>query len=287
MFKIDEEKCIHCGLCIKDCSASALEFNENKIPVINEKRCFKCQHCLAICPTGALSVCGKNPENSHEIQERNPENLLNLIESRRSFRHYKSENLDNNRMEKLKNMLKYVPTGVNFHKLHFSFIDDIDVMNEFRGYVNKKILNALTKKPVKAIAKKFSRYTKAIIDGKDIVFRGAPHLVVVSTPVNAPCYEVDPMIALSYFELYAQSLNIGTCWCGLGEYCLKIMPELSEYLDIPKGYKASYMMLFGEPYIKFARTVQPEPVEIVSVQKKEFKKLGIKERIQRYFWNVK
>jgi len=190
-------------------------------------------------------------------------------------------------MEKLKNMLKYVPTGVNFHKLHFSFIDDIDVMNEFRGYVNKKILNALTKKPVKAIAKKFSRYTKAIIDGKDIVFRGAPHLVVVSTPVNAPCYEVDPMIALSYFELYAQSLNIGTCWCGLGEYCLKIMPELSEYLDIPKGYKASYMMLFGEPDIKFARTVQPEPVEIVSVQKKEFKKLGIKERIQRYFWNVK
>ena len=287
MFKIDEEKCIHCGLCIKDCSASALEFNENKIPVINEKRCFKCQHCLAICPTGALSVCGKNPEISHEIQQRNPENLLNLIESRRSFRHYKSENLDSDRMEKLKNMLKYVPTGVNFHKLHFSFIDDIDVMNEFRGYVNKKILDALTKKPVKAVANKFSRYTKAIIDGKDIVFRGAPHLVVVSTPVNAPCYEVDPIIALSYFELYAQSLNIGTCWCGLGEYCLKIMPELSEYLDIPKGYKASYMMLFGEPDIKFARTVQPEPVEIVSVQRKEFKKLGFKEKIQRYFWNVK
>lgn len=287
MFKIDEEKCIHCGLCIKDCSASALEFNENKIPVINEKRCFKCQHCLAICPTGALSVCGKNPEISHEIQQRNPENLLNLIESRRSFRHYKSENLDSDRMEKLKNMLKYVPTGVNFHKLHFSFIDDIEVMDKFRGYVNKKILDALTKKPVKAIANKFSRYTKAIIDGKDIIFRGAPHLVVVSTPVNAPCYEVDPIIALSYFELYAQSMNVGTCWCGLGEYCLKIMPELSEYLDIPKGYKASYMMLFGEPDIKFARTVQPEPVEIVSVQRKEFKKLGIKEKFQRYFWNVK
>ena len=287
MFKIDEEKCIHCGLCIKDCSASALEFNENKIPVINEKRCFKCQHCLAICPTGALSVCGKNPEISHEIQQRNPENLLNLIESRRSFRHYKSENLDNDRMEKLKNMLKYVPTGVNFHKLHFSFIDDIEVMDEFRGYVNKKILDALTKKPVKAIANKFSRYTKAIIDGKDIIFRGAPHLVVVSTPVNAPCYEVDPIIALSYFELYAQSMNVGTCWCGLGEYCLKIMPELSEYLDVPKGYKAAYMMLFGEPDIKFARTVQPEPVEIVPVQRKEFKKLGIKEKFQRYFWNVK
>ena len=33
-FKVDEEKCIHCGLCVKDCSAKALEFDENKIPKI-------------------------------------------------------------------------------------------------------------------------------------------------------------------------------------------------------------------------------------------------------------
>lgn len=287
MFKIDEEKCIHCGLCIKDCSASALKFNENKIPEINEKRCFKCQHCLAVCPTGALSVCNKNPENSDQILEHSPENLLNLIKSRRSFRHYKLENLDNERMQNLKDMLKYVPTGVNFHKLHFSFIDDIEVMDEFRNHVNQKILDALTKKPVKAIADKFSRYTKAILEGKDIIFRGAPHLVVVSTPLDAPCGHVDPMIALSYFELYAQSMNVGTCWCGLGEYCLKIMPELSDYLKIPEGYKASYMMLFGEPDIKFARTVQPEPVEIVSVKKDGFKEINFVEKMKRLYWNIR
>ncbi|MFQ8626854.1 MAG: 4Fe-4S dicluster-binding protein [Candidatus Gastranaerophilaceae bacterium] len=49
-FKVDEEKCIHCGLCVKDCSAKALEFNEDKIPEINEDACFKCQHCFAVCP---------------------------------------------------------------------------------------------------------------------------------------------------------------------------------------------------------------------------------------------
>ena len=30
--KIDENKCIHCGLCINDCIANSLEFDENKIP---------------------------------------------------------------------------------------------------------------------------------------------------------------------------------------------------------------------------------------------------------------
>ncbi|CDE59485.1 nitroreductase [Fusobacterium sp. CAG:439] len=38
MFEIDKEKCIHCGLCVKDCSPKALQFNDEKIPVIDEKK---------------------------------------------------------------------------------------------------------------------------------------------------------------------------------------------------------------------------------------------------------
>ena len=94
--KIDESKCIHCGQCIKDCMVGALEFDENNIPQVakgGENRCMKCQHCLAVCPTGALSILGKNPENSELVREYNSQEILNLIKSRRSFRHYKKENL--------------------------------------------------------------------------------------------------------------------------------------------------------------------------------------------------
>ena len=187
--------------------------------------------------------------------------ILNLIKSRRSYRQYKAQNLDTERMNKLKNMLNWVPTGCNFHKLHFAFIDDIEVMNQFRDHVNNKILNALTKKPVQAIIDKFNKNLKSFLNGDDVIFRGAPHMLVVSTPLNAPCHNVDPMIALSYFELYAQSMNIGTCWCGFAQFCMMVMPELSEYLQIPKGYKASYVMLFGEPDIKYARTFSLNPLK--------------------------
>ncbi len=280
MFEIDKTKCIHCGLCIRDCSAKALQFDEDKFPIINEKRCFKCQHCLAVCPVEALSVCGKAPENSDKIYEQNPDMILNLIKSRRSCRHYKQENLSPEKLTKLKDMLKYVPTGVNFHKLHFAFIDDIEVMNEFRNHVNTNVMNALTVKPVKVIAKKFSRYSKMFLAGEDVLFRGAPHLVVVSAPDNAPCKNVDPFIALSYFELYANSMGVGTCWCGLVQFCIKVMPEVVEYLGIPSGYKPAYVMLFGEPDIKFARTIQPESFEIVSVKQGKFKKFGIIDKIK-------
>lgn len=287
MFEIDESKCIHCGQCIRDCSVKALKFNDKQIPEIDEKKCFKCQHCLAVCPVGALSVCDKRPENSDRIYSQDSEMILNLIKSRRSVRHYKKENVSQEKLQKLKDMLNYVPTGVNFHKLHFAFIDDISVMNEFRDHVNGKIKEALTTKPVKVIAKKLSRYTKAFLDGEDILFRGAPHMVVVSAPFNAPCKSVDPFIALSYFELYAQSMNLGTCWCGLVEFCILMMPELSDYLNIPQGYKPSYVMLFGEPDIKFARTIQPESFMIESVKSKEFKKFTFVDKIKSYFSNLK
>lgn len=280
------ENCIHCGKCINDCIAGVLEFDENNIPyAAHPERCIKCQHCLAICPAGALSILGKSPENSEPVNGHNPDEILNLIKSRRSFRHYKKENLSPEIMKKLKDMLNWVPTGINYHKLHFAFVDDIDVMDDIRNYTHKKILDSFKKPFVNGALKKFEAYKKALLNGKDVIYRGAPHMVVVSTPVNAPCRDVDPIIALSYFELYAQSLGIGTCWCGFGYAVLNFFPELCRQLEIPDGYKVSYVMLFGPVDTKYPRTTQPEPFEITSV-KKGGRNMSFMEKLKRLFWNI-
>ena len=287
---IDKEKCIHCEQCVNDCITHCLKMNkEENIPVFRkggEERCIKCQHCFAICPTGALTLFGKNPENSENIDFNvNSDELLKLIKSRRSYRKYRQENLDEDRMNKLKDMLNWVPTGVNNHRLHFSFVDNMEVMNDFRNKVNTKLVKLLNKTPFKGIKKKFSRYINAILSGEDVIFRNAPHMIVVSTPLNAPCKDIDPIIALSYFELYAQSMGVATLWCGLAEACLKLFPEMSEYLEIPENYKASYVMLFGLSDKKYHRTTQPEKYNIVSVKRKDNEKVSLLRKLQRFIWN--
>lgn len=285
-FKVDVEKCIHCGLCAKDCIAKIIELDENKIPQMTKpERCLGCQHCLAICPVGAISVCGKNPDDSDKIYTQNSDMILNLIKSRRSDRNYKQENVDKEKMDKLKDMLSWVPTGCNFHGMNFHFIDDIEVMNEFREHVNTKLINALTQKPIKSVAENFSHYTKALINGEDIIFRGAPHMLVVSNSVKAPCSKEDAIIALSYFELYAQSMGLGTCWCGLAQTCMMLFPELSEYLEIKDGYQSSYVMLFGAKDVNYSRTTQNEKSPVISAKKQGFDKLSAGKTIKRYFWN--
>ena len=288
---IDKQKCVHCGMCVKDCIVNCLELNNEQIPQFvngKETSCIKCQHCLAVCPTGALSILGKNPEESLDLNSVNinSDEILNLIKSRRSFRQYKPENLDNERMNKLKNMLKYTPTGVNFHKLHFSFVDDIEVMDSIRTMINEKLTDFLANPVVQKMFPKFVPMREAIIKGNDVVLRGAPHMVIVSVPLNAHCIKEDPLIALSYFDLYAQSMGVATLWCGFAYYCFKIFPELCNYVQIPDGYKVAYVMLFGKPAVKYARSAQPEEHFITSVGLNSMSdKMSLTEKLKRLFWN--
>ena len=288
--KVDEEKCIRCGLCIKDCIVNCLEQNgDTKIPQFRkgkEYSCIKCQHCLAVCPTGALSIWGKYPEESEDIKSGFEEAVLNVIKSRRSIRKYKPENLDTERQNKLKNILKYAPTGVNFHNLHFSFVDDIEVMDDIRNKTNAKLIDFLANPIVKKLSPHLAQMREPIANGEDIVFRGAPHMVIVSTPIKAHCIKEDPIIALSYFDLYAQSMGVGTLWCGFAYYCFKLFPDLCEYIEIPDGYKVSYVMLYGKPDIKYSRTVQPKEYNITSVKLKQTQRdFSIIKKLKRLFWN--
>ena len=265
MIEIDKEKCVKCGLCANDCLTECIEFDEDGFPKMShEERCLKCQHCLMVCPQGALSFNGKKPENSEET---NYSDILSLIKSRRSVRKYKTEDVSTETIEKLKEMLPYIPTGCNSHALHFSIVTKREVMDEIRKKVNESLLNAMSKKILSPLVNQFKYYKDVLMKGEDIVFRNAPHIVVVSSPITAPCASTDPIIALSYFELYAQSLGLGTCWCGYGQICVKLFPEICEILEIPSGYTPQYVMLFGLPDVKYHRTPQPEKYTISEIDK--------------------
>ena len=280
---IDKEKCIKCGMCANDCVTGCIDLVDDGYPFItDENRCIACQHCLAICPTGALAFGDKKPENSEKVDYNN---LLSLIKSRRSIRQYKEEEISEELLNKIKEMLPYIPTGCNSHSLHFSIVESKSVMVELKNIVNNSLLKAISYKIVSPLVNKFSKYKDSLLQGEDVIFRNAPHMIVVSSPVTAPCTNIDPIIALSYIELYAQNLGLGTCWCGFAELCIKTFPNISEILEIPSGYKPVYAMLLGYPKIKYQRTIQPEPYKISEIKDVKTKDSCIFCKIKRFFTN--
>lgn len=49
-YRVDENKCTHCGACAKACK---MQIDPSKTP--NHPECIRCGQCKKICPTGALS----------------------------------------------------------------------------------------------------------------------------------------------------------------------------------------------------------------------------------------
>ena len=180
--------------------------------------------------------------------------------------YYCDENLDRVTLDKLKDMLRFVPTGVNAHSLHFAFIDEVEVIDSFRNYVMDRVAGMLAEDPDNPFLSRMERYRRQFIEGRDVIFRGAPHMVVAAAKEDSPCPAYDPVIALSYFELYAQSLGVGTVWCGLALGTLNSFPELMARLKLPEGYKAGYCMLFGPTGLRYPRATQPDPAGMHSVE---------------------
>ena len=212
---VDASKCVHCGMCIQDCVLGIIEFDDNEIPQHTSggsQQCVACQHCMAVCPTGALSFGGKDPEKSFPVGFGNSDDLLRLIQSRRSIRFYKNESLPADKVAKLTAMLPYIPTGGNADNLHFSLVTSKEKMEAIRKTTYETILAKKSSSRVSVNAR------QACKTGDDIVYRGAPSLVAVSIDLAKTipgCENADPIIALSYIELYAQSLGLGTLWCDM------------------------------------------------------------------------
>jgi len=260
-FKVSE-KCNRCGLCVSDCPSMIIEMPDGDLPLIRadkEKMCIQCQHCLAVCPVGAVSIFGRKPEDSLQLKPGmfpDMKSMSALIRGRRSIRHYKDENVDSGLIKQLLSTVANAPSGVNSRQLTFNVIDDKAVMLQVRDRVH----SALDKAGQAGKIPDSALYLKHALPmfretGRDILFRGAPHALIVSTPVNKPCPAEDVVISLSYFELLAQSANLGTVWWGMLKILLMTMPDLKPLFGIKPGH-AYYAMLFGVPGVKHARTVQ-------------------------------
>lgn len=261
---VDTERCIHCGQCVADCVMSCLELDDADVPRYQEgaaELCIACQHCMAVCPVGALSFGGLNPDNSLPTAYGNSEALLRLIQSRRSMRHFKDEDIPAETLAKIQAMLPFTPTASNADSLHFSFVVRRETMEAIRRTTYAKTpLFGATDSPW------LQCYEAKIAQGEDIIYRGAPVMIAVGVETErmAPPHHgiMDAAIALTLVDLYAQSLGLGALWCGLALHMALSNPDVLALLKIPERYTLCYTMLLGIPAVSYLRTVQPEPFSI-------------------------
>lgn len=268
-FIINQQTCTKCGECVVDCPARIISWGDDGFPVIvaeKEATCYRCQHCLAICPTGAVSILGLKPKDSRPLAGNFPDpgQLEILIKGRRSVRRYQEENLDPGLLQQLLEVAWHAPTGVNSRQVLFTVVDDRAKMVQLRDEVLAGLAQVVKNNGLPEGRGYFADFVRMWDEEKiDVLFRGAPHLLIASVPANVPTPLQDCVIALSYFELFAQANGVGTVWDGLAKWAINdLVPATRERLGIPADHLIGYVMAFGRPAVHYVRTVQHGPALI-------------------------
>lgn len=270
-FAINADLCIQCGACAEDCPFHIIDMVGGS-PTLNPGRvhhCIGCQHCLAVCPTGALSIFGHKPEDSLPLPQSLPSGsqVAALMRGRRSIRVYDPETLALQTIADLLATAANAPTGKNKRQCLFTVIEDRESMDVLRRETIEGLRRAVAGKRLSEGLSYFRHVVTAWDQGRDIIFRNAPHLLMVSAPPSITTPDADALIAMTYFELLAAAQGIGTLWNAMIRWAFSVIDvDMYARLGIPDDHVKGYTLLFGRPAVSYHRTVQRDEALINRVR---------------------
>jgi nitroreductase/Pyruvate/2-oxoacid:ferredoxin oxidoreductase delta subunit len=272
-FTIDVETCIGCGQCASDCPAMIINM-EGTLPVIPENLeqfCIRCMHCVAVCSEGSVSILGYGPEEGAELagaELPTPGQVELLIKKRRTVRNYQDKNVDSELIDSLIKVASHAPSGHNDRQLLYTLVADKGVVYDLREEAYAGLEQLVQARELPEDLEMFADLLEAWkSSGKDILFRGAPQLLIVSASEESASPLHDSIIALTTFELYAQSHGLGTFWNGLITLAIsELLPSLRKRLAIPEDHQIGYAIGFGLPAIDYKRTIERAAPEINRVR---------------------
>jgi nitroreductase/NAD-dependent dihydropyrimidine dehydrogenase PreA subunit len=271
MMIVDKEKCVGCGLCVKDCFPSDIKIVENKAEIRNVT-CMKCGHCIAVCPKGAVSTDEYNMEDVKDYDESEfkieADRLLNFIKFRRTTRQFQDKEVDKEKIEKIIEAGRFTQTGTNSQNVSYIVVqENIEQLKEM-ALENLKVRGEGILANLNPQTVPFKRYAQMWIkmyndykeDPKknDKLFFNAPILIlaVSDSPVNAT-------LASSNMELMTNALGLGTFFSGFFAMAAQGNNEIRSLLGLKDKEEIVTCMVIGHPNVKYVRTVPRKDANIL------------------------
>jgi len=167
--------------------------------------------------------------------------VLETIRERRSIRKYEDRPVPREVIEELLSAAVMSPSAMNRQPWEFIVVTDHKVIRELSDRVKRR-LGALGY---------LQRFAEMLSSREDLVFHGAPLLVIVTAPRRSPWQGVnmvllDCAILSQTMFLAAHSLGLGSCFIGFA-FCLNEDPETLKMLGVPKDRVIAAPLIFGYP----------------------------------------
>jgi len=271
MMNVNSEKCVGCGICVKDCFLKCIEIVDEKAK-INSATCMKCGHCIAVCPKGAVSIDEYNMEEVKDYIEAEfkieSDTLLNFIKFRRTTRQFKDKDIEKEKLLKIVEAGRFTQTGINAQNVSYIVVkDNIEQLKEIalenlknKGEEILKNLNPQTvpfKRYAQMWIKMYNEY-KENPKLNDKLFFNAPALILVVSDS-----QINGALASSNMELMTNAQGLGTFFSGFFAMAAQGNEKIRELLGLEGNKEIVTCMVIGYPNVKYVRTVPRKDASIL------------------------
>lgn len=248
LIKIYRERCNQDHICVGECPAAVFQVGEDGFPTSNpesEARCISCGHCASVCPKAALEWSGHDPLQLEPVADFGsaPSRVITALKSRRTVRKFSPEPVALEEIDQILDTVKYAPSASNLRPVKLVHLHGRQAMKRIGGFTAEGIKDL----PV------YHTFSKKWLEGIDLITRGASSAIVAYAEGTAPWGREDSAISITYAEIAAHALGLGSCWGGLVVRASRINPELSGYLGLEQGEVVTGALFLGYPEVEFYR----------------------------------
>jgi nitroreductase/NAD-dependent dihydropyrimidine dehydrogenase PreA subunit len=264
---IDQDLCTRCGICSNTCTMGLIDpADENTLPKIPDAKagmCIGCGHCEVYCPSQAL-ILNDSPDEKVLLPAGAgiiaPDDMGYYLRKRRSVRHFTKDPVPKEKILEVLDIARYAASAGNGQPVEWIVVHDPKRVKKIAGLTvewMKTLLN--TNHPM-------SGYIPVLIgsweNGRDVICRGAPHLLFATIPEGNPISQTDAIIALTHFDIAGPAYGIGVCWAGFVAMAASSYEPLQKDLGLPAGRKSAYALMFGNPQYKIYGIPRRNPLNV-------------------------
>lgn len=249
---VDPARCLHDGICVANCPMSLLELADSpagRLPTSTKgERCLRCGHCLAVCRGEALALTTLPRSELRKLQREHdiaPEQAEQLLQARRSIRCYREQRVPRSLIERALDSARFAPSGLNQQPVAWTIVVGREQVHALAGAVRDFAAGLLAQHHPLAERFDFVRFVTDWDQGRDTILWRAPVVVLAHTPAGDPTGSGSATIAMTYFQLAAAALGLGTCWAGYLLIALAMAPVVAQLAGVPAGRQAHAASLLG------------------------------------------
>lgn len=243
MIKVNSEKCIGCGMCVKDCPAHNIELKGNKANICTDE-CIMCGHCEAVCPKEAITISGYATKPVENKGTRlNPEEVLDVIRFRRTVRQFQHKEIPKAVIGQILEAGRLTHTAKNLQDVSFIVLD------KKKEKIEQMAVQLFRK--VKPLADLFSPMARRNKIDDHFFFFHAPIVIVIAAKDKG-----NGVLAAQNMEFVAEANGLGVLFSGFFTIAANSSRRIRKTLGIPKGKKAAATLVLGYPKVKYQRSAQ-------------------------------